>query len=475
MELFDTLEFGARTILLQSTTSKSPEDIKAIGQKHLVRLVEYARAHSEYWREKLKMVPEKSYSLVDLPTSSKRELMDNFESSLTVDDVTVDDADEFFAEPTNFGKLYRDKYVLSHTSGSTGQPLVVVQPKSNLELLFELQAARGSSRKIGITEAVKHLINPARLAAVILKPGFYPSASAFECMPESARQFLQVLRLSVEDENLHQKLAEFKPTHLTAYSSVLHELARAIEAGDLSLGDELQEVVNISERLLPDAREHYAKVFGAPVLDSYAMGECLFLSTGCPATGGMHVNADWALMEVVDENNQPVPDGEKGARVLITNLANFVQPIIRYEIGDIVTMAKEHCDCGNNMPLIERVEGRDSDVFIIETDKGEQVIQPGLFELAIGRMLDSREFQIVQEESTRFTIRLEPLPGKSFNHERAQRVMHEQLKAYKLHETLDVKIEVVDRLEVDGDKKFKRIVRKVNEGSSSFKQSAAAK
>jgi phenylacetate-coenzyme A ligase PaaK-like adenylate-forming protein len=474
MELFDTLEFGARTVLLQSTTSKSPGEIKEIGQKHLERLVAYAREHSEFWRHKLADVPEKSFALTDLPTSSKGELMDNFESSLTVDDVTIDAADEFFAEPTNFGKLFRDKYVVSHTSGSTGQPLVIVQPKSNLELLFELQAARGSSRKIGITEAVKHLIKPARLAAVILKPGFYPSASAFECMPESARHFLQVLRLSVEDEDLHRKLAEFKPTHLTAYASVLHELARAIEAGDLSLGDDLQEVVNISERLLPDAREHYAKVFGAPILDSYAMGECLFLSAGCPATGGMHVNADWALLEVVDENNQPVPDGEKGARVLITNLANFVQPIIRYEIGDIVTMAKDHCDCGSNMPLIECVEGRDSDVFVIETDAGEQVIQPGLFELAIGRMLDSREFQIVQEESTRFTVRLEPLPGKKFNHERAQRVMHEQLKKYRLHETLDVKIEVVERLSADGDKKFKRIVSKVNDDSKSPEQRAAA-
>jgi phenylacetate-coenzyme A ligase PaaK-like adenylate-forming protein len=462
MELFETLEFGARTLLLQSTTSRSREDINAIGKKHLVRLVEYARTHSEFWRQKLAMVPENAYSLIDLPTSSKPELMENFESSLTVDDVTIDDAEEFFEDPENFGRLFRDKYVLSHTSGSTGQPLIVVQPKSNLELLFELQAARGAARRLGITDAVKHLIKPARLAAVILKPGFYPSASAFECMPEGARHFLQVLRLSVEDENLYEKLAEFKPTHLTAYASVLHEIARAIEAGELSLGDELEEVMNISERLLPDAREHYAKVFGAPIVDTYSMGECLFLTSGCPASGGMHVNADWALLEVVDENNEPVPDGEKGARVLITNLANFVQPIIRYEIGDIVTMATEHCDCGNNMPLVERVEGRDSDVFVIDTENGEQMIQPGLFELAIGRMLDAREFQIVQEENTRFVVRLEPLPGKKFNHERAERMLAEQLQEYKLHDTLDVRIELVNRLAADGDQKFKRIVPKSN-------------
>ena len=126
---------------------------------------------------------------------------------------------------------------------------------------------------------------------------------------------------------------------------------------------ELEEVVNISERLMPQAREHYAKIFGAPLLDNYSMGECLFLTNGCTETDGMHVNADWAILEVVDENNQPVPAGEKGAKVLITNLANLVQPIIRYEVGDILTMATEPCGCGSNMPLIDHVEGRDSDVF----------------------------------------------------------------------------------------------------------------
>jgi phenylacetate-coenzyme A ligase PaaK-like adenylate-forming protein len=243
---------------------------------------------------------------------------------------------------------------------------------------------------------------------------------------------------------------------------VLHELARAIEAGKLSLQPELEQVMNISERLLPDAREHYAKVFGAPILDTYSMGECLFLTSGCPTSGGMHVNADWALLEVVDENNQPVPNGEKGARVLVTNLANFVQPIIRYEIGDIVTMATKPCNCGNNMPLVECVDGRDSDVFVIETDDGEQVLQPGLFELAIGRMLDAREFQIVQDDNTSFRIRLEPLPGKRFNRERAERVLSEQLKEYRLDEMLDVKIELVDRLAAEGDQKFKRTVPKSN-------------
>ena len=336
-----------------------------------------------------------------------------------------------------------------------------MQPHDNLELLFALQASRGNEHSLGFTDTVRHLFSPVRLAAVILKPGFYPSASAFAYMPDCVKRFINVLPLCVEDDDMLERLAEFRPTHLTAYASVLHEIARAIEAGQIDLKPELQQVVNISERLMPQAREHYAEIFGAPILDDYAMGECMFLTNGCAKSGGMHVNADWALLEVVDTDNQPVPDGEKGAKVLITNLANHVQPIIRYEVGDILQMAIEPCGCGNNMPLIEFVEGRDSDMFFIQTNDGERPLQPTVFELAIGRMLDVREYQVVQEENTTFRIRVEPLPGKSFNHERANTILREELKEYKLDVKIEVDIEVVDRLAADGDQKFKRIVSKI--------------
>jgi phenylacetate-coenzyme A ligase PaaK-like adenylate-forming protein len=461
MEFWEPLEFGARALLLKATIKKSREEIEAINRKHLFRLINHARANSEFWREKLADVAEDSFELADLPTSNKPELMENFDRSLTVDDVTRDEVEEFFETPTNLGKLFKGKYAVSHTSGSQGQPLIIVQPEDNIELLFALQVSRGNERSLTLIDTVRHIFSPARLAAVILKPGFYPSASAFVYMPECVRRFVEVLQLCVEDEDMLARLAEFRPTHLTAYASVLHEIARAVEAGEIELKPELQQVVNISERLMPQAREHYSQIFGAPILDDYGMGECMFLTCGCAATGGMHVNHDWAMVEVVDENNQPVPAGEPGAKVLITNLANHVQPIIRYEVGDIVTMATEHCDCGNNLPLIARIEGRDSDMFHIETSSGTRPLQPSVFELALGRMLDAREYQIVQEENTTFRIRVEPLPGKSFNRERGETILSEELKAYKLDGMLSVEIEVVKKLAADGDKKFKRIVSKV--------------
>lgn len=463
MGIWHSLKFGVRAMYLERVAEMPREAIEQIQRKRLEELVAHARANSDYYREKYAGVAEADLELADLPTTNKAELMDNFDRVVTVPDVRREDVEKFFAEPSNLGTLYLDKYALSHTSGSQGQPLLIVQSRENLELLFALQASRGNHERLGLGDLAKHLGEPARLAAVTLKPGFYPSASAFEYMPEAAQQFIELLQVSSVDEDMIEQLAEFRPTHLTSYASILHELARQVEQGNLVLKPDLVQVVNISERLMPKTREHYEDIFGAPVLDDYGMGECMFLTNGCPKSGGMHVNADWAILEVVDEENRPAPVGEKGAKVLVTNLANHVQPFIRYEVGDLVTMAAERCDCGSNLPLIARVGGRDSDMFYVELDGEKKPLSPVVFEHALTHVLDAREYQIVQEENARFRVRVEPLPGVEFDEGRAREAIEKQLKDYELDGKLTVEMEIVDRLEGDGEQKFKRIVSKVAE------------
>ena len=460
MEIWESLEFGAKALSLRSAANKPLEEILAIQRSRLENLVRHAREHSTFYRDKFASVDDASFELPDLGTTDKAQIMESFDDVITVDDVRRQDVEEFFKDESNLGKHLHDKYPVSHTSGSQGQPLLIVQSKDNIELMFALQCSRGNVR-LTAWDAIKHFVMPARLAAVILKPGFYPSASAFAYMPEGAQKYIELLRISATDEDKVERLAEFRPTHLTGYASLLHDLACEIEAGRLQLQPELKQVVNISERLMPQARKRYEKLFGAPILDDYAMGECLFLTNGCPTSGGMHVNADWAILEVVDEENQPMPDGQNGAKVLLTNLANYVQPFIRYEIGDIVTMAAEPCDCGSNLPRIKSVGGRDSDVFWIEMGEEIRPLQPQVFEHALMHVLDIREFQLVQEEHDRFVIRIELLPGAKFDRDRAIQVVQHHLELHGLAARLKIELEVVDRLGSDGDSKFKRAVSKV--------------
>jgi phenylacetate-coenzyme A ligase PaaK-like adenylate-forming protein len=461
MPIWEPLEFGARALALRLAAAKPMEEILEVQRGRLVDLVEHAREHSILYREKFARIDGSSFELSDLPTSSKSEIMEHFDDALTVPDVHRDEVEEFLADESNLGQYFRDKYVLSRTSGSQGQPLLIVQTPENLELLFALQASRGNHQSLNIWQAVKHFLSPARLAAVTLKRGFYPSACAFEYLPEGARSYLEVLQLSLTDKDLIERINEFRPTHLTAYASVLHELARQTEAGRLTLKPELVQLVNISERLMPQAREHYARVFDATVLNDYGMGECLFLTNGCLTSGGMHVNADWAILEVVDAENRPVPAGTKGTRVLITNLANYVQPIIRYEVGDIVTMATQVCGCGSNLPLIAGIDGRDSDMFWIEGSQGVQPFPPAIFEEALQQVSQIREYQLIQENRNRFRILVEPLPGANVDRERARQILDTQLEEYELEVRLQTDLEVVERLMPRDGSKFKRVVSKV--------------
>jgi hypothetical protein len=86
-----------------------------------------------------------------------------------------------------------------------------------------------------------------------------------------------------------------------------------------------------------------------------------------------------------------------------------------------------------------------------------------IIEIALIHMLHLREYQLIQEEDTRVRALIEPLPGITFDRERADRIMREQLQTYGLDQKLDVELETVEHLRSDGDHKFQRVVSKVQE------------
>lgn len=74
-----------------------------------------------------------------------------------------------------------------------------------------------------------------------------------------------------------------------------------------------------------------------------------------------HVNDDWLIVEPVDAEGKPVPDGVLSDKILLTNLFNYTQPFIRYEVTDRVIIHHEPCHCGNLSPWLE-LEGRTDDI-----------------------------------------------------------------------------------------------------------------
>jgi phenylacetate-CoA ligase len=112
----------------------------------------------------------------------------------------------------------------------------------------------------------------------------------------------------------------------------------------------------------------------------------------------------------VDEAYQPVRAGQPSRTVLLTNLANYVQPIIRYDLGDSITVRPDPCPCGNPLPAIQ-VEGRQDEILYMRTQEGEVI---PLLPMGIATLVEEtpgvRRFQAIQTAPAALRIRLEVTP-----------------------------------------------------------------
>lgn len=461
------LLFLLRTLSLKRGRQLAPERLAQIQHRRLKSLVRRTIQRSAFYREKYQGINLDRFSLRDLPPTNKSDLMANFDRVVTDPSVTRAGLERFMDVPENAGRLFLDRYVVSHTSGSQGQPMLIVQDQASLELAFRLQMTRGNNERVGIREGISRLIDPVRLAVVTLKRGFYPSATLFQHMPAAARRYVNVLWLSQTDPDLNRRLNDFRPQVLTGYAGVLEMLALESEAGRLRLKPELRQVVNNSEALTDRAKARIQSAFGLHVMNNYATGECVFLSNGCATHAGAHINADWAIFEVVDDDYRPVPAGTPGQKVLITNLANGVQPFIRYEVGDIVTMADTPCRCGSRLPRVARIEGRAADVFWVGEGTRYRRMINLVFAHAFEYLRDVREWQAIQWERHRVLVRLEPLPGTVLDLTRARQAIDRELTTYDFQD-VQVEFEVVPKLAADPETgKFRRIISLVGEQAKS--------
>ena len=103
----------------------------------------------------------------------------------------------------------------------------------------------------------------------------------------------------------------------------------------------------------------------------------------------------WSRTSTSD--GRPVPAGEPGARMLVTNLHNRVQPIIRLAVSDVHDLHPEPCPCGRPLVRAAAIEGRSDDVLSLPARAGGAVtVLPAQFAV-VSRDRGVREFQVRQE------------------------------------------------------------------------------
>jgi phenylacetate-CoA ligase len=338
----------------------------------LARLVEAAAGGSRWFRECLRRVrpgTDPPALLAQLPVTHKHDLMAHFEDWVTDPALTLDALKAFTHDPARRGEALFGRYQVWESSGSSGEPALFVQDARALAVADALEAARGPVSLLG---AALPWLAGTRIAYVAALDGHFAGVVAFErartlnpWFGASARSFSFLQPI----DTLAEQLDAFAPTVLASYPSMAWVLAQAQADGRLEMAP--RAVWTGGETLTSGLRRAIGEAFHAPVRDSYGASECLTIASECRC-GHLHVNADWVILEPVDERGRAVPDGEAGATTLLTNLANHVQPILRYDLGDRVRFVPGRCDCGSTLPVIE-VEGRCDDVLTLTDSRGHAV------------------------------------------------------------------------------------------------------
>jgi phenylacetate-CoA ligase len=188
-------------------------------------------------------------------------------------------------------------------------------------------------------------------------------------------------------------LAIWKPRYVIAYASALAVFAKfLLERPQLRV--RARAIKTTADVLSEGRREIIEKAFGCPVYNFYGSREINNLASECPAREGLHVSSLTRYIEIVDDAGNPVPPGTPG-RLLLTDLTNYFQPFLRYEIEDIGSWKQEPCRCGRPFPVLEHVWGRSSD-FIV-TPEGK-LIHSIFFTHLFYDMPEVALFQINQKE-----------------------------------------------------------------------------
>jgi phenylacetate-coenzyme A ligase PaaK-like adenylate-forming protein len=153
-----------------------------------------------------------------------------------------------------------------------------------------------------------------------------------------------------------ERLNALQPPLLYGYPSMLARLGAEQRTGRLRIAP--TSVTTTSETLTPERRTAIADAFGAPIVDTFGSSEGLIGMTD-PDQDVLVFNSDLCIIELVDADNRPVPPGTPSAKVLLTNLYNPIQPLIRYELTDSFVRQPDAADHGH---LRAKVRGRADEV-----------------------------------------------------------------------------------------------------------------
>lgn len=387
-----------RVLLERRAQERSCRWTRSHLEQHQARAVaalrHHAYAHSPFYRDfhgGCETAP-----LQQLPILTKATLMERFDDLVTDRRLRLADVEAFLRSDGGDG-LFLNRYVVLATSGSTGRRGVFVFDDQEW-----IRAVAAITRPIAWAQPPQQAHKPPRAALIASAARWHYSARVGLAL---ANRIAPALRLDAATPvaELIGQLNAWQPQALATYPSVLRQLAAEQAAGRLQIP--LRNIATSAEVLTADVRAAVRHAWNISVQDTYGATEYAPIASECPL-GRKHLFENGAVIEITDAHGKPVPPGEAGERVLLTVFGRRIQPLIRYEISDLVRLSGESCACGRPYRVIESVDGREEDILYFDAHgAGAPVgVHPNRFHEAL-EALSVEAWQVIQDESG-LTIRL---------------------------------------------------------------------
>jgi phenylacetate-CoA ligase len=374
----------------------SVEQLRAHQRRRLLAIVRHAAANSPYYRERFAGVElSDDLELAALPTLDKATMLDRFDDLVTDRRLTLAGVEAHLAELERAGrnadpKLYGE-YRTVASGGSSGRRGVFVYGREDWREVLS-GAVRVTRAYFGLPP---HLPRT-RVTTIWAESPLHISGRAARTLDAGLNPYrFQRLDVRAPLDELVEQLNSFQPEGLSAYASTAALLAERQLAGALRISPRV--VATGAEVRTPEMEERMVAAWGRAPFDFYNASESgALLAAECNRHAGLHLFEDLAQVEVVDDEYRPVPAGEPGSRVLLTNLFNRTQPLIRYELNDLVSLSPDPCPCGRPFPLLEAVDGRSDDLLELPAKAGGAIsIHPLTLRSPLGAIAALSEYRIV--------------------------------------------------------------------------------
>jgi phenylacetate-CoA ligase len=430
-----------KILALKKTERLSLEQLQNLQTKRFRKLLRHvlqcSRFYKSYYNQHgININNSEKISVTDLPPISKQMMMDHYDDLVCDQCLKRKHIEEFLSGSANPRERYRNIYTVIHTSGSCGTISLFVYGPEDWAVIKALVVAR-------VVQPPPYL-RRIKMSFIGATDGHYAGVSLASDVPGMWARFLP-LSINSPLETIDHKSNTFHPDVLSGYSSGIHLLAQEQVKGEVAIKPE--RIICTSDPLTHEMRHTIKQAFGREPINFYAASESLSMAAQCERHENLHMFTDWHIFEAVDDNFRPVPAGTPG-NLLLTNLYNYTQPLIRYQMHDEIVINGQSCGCGLPFPTMRNVAGRQEEFLWFDNADGKRdYLHPiVLVELFVAGL---KKFQVIQTQRNEMLMKVVVDGNQTEVLAAIRRRMHEIFCGKKLDTTVTLNLEVVQDIPND--------------------------